>query len=102
MNTEFSEFDEQATSKKQALVNYWHAYAQYIAGLETWGVVDGYESAARNAGATEVDLDTKTVRRMVETAIERGGSCWSGSKGGFYSCPAGISPQVSAIRFYPD
>ncbi len=96
-----TEFDEQATSKKQALINYWHAYAQYIARKETMGVVNGYELAARDAGATEVDLETKTIHRMVELAIKRDGSCWRGSNGGFYSCPKNTLPTISAIRFYP-
>ena len=52
-----TEFDEQATSKNRAKFNLVEKYRQFLVGDETMGVLQGYETAARNIGVTEAEID---------------------------------------------
>ena len=52
-----TEFDEQATTKHQALVNLTNKYREYLRSEESMGVLDGYWLAALEGGWTVTELD---------------------------------------------
>ena len=60
--TEVTEADEAATSKGRALMNLADQIAKRAAGLETQAVVDMYERAAINAGASVAECEALSTR----------------------------------------
>ena len=52
-----TEFDEQATSKNRIKVILTDKYQEFLKGDETMGVLQGYETAARNIGVTESEIE---------------------------------------------
>ncbi len=58
-----TEFDEQANTKRQALHNFARAYSLYSVGLETHGVMCGYQTAALSMGVTWAEIETAIARQ---------------------------------------
>jgi hypothetical protein len=62
---DFSETDEQANSKEQALRNYWEKLRQYRRGEETMGVLGLYEETCFKYGATWDEMKLPEERENI-------------------------------------